>query len=66
MFKPINSQYNFLRNCLIFYLVVGFFACLIADSYKNFQMSSQSDNASQFSRMISLTVAHQAKETLYK
>lgn len=46
--------------------MVGFFASIIADSYKTFQLSSQSNNFSQFSRLISLTVVNQANESLYK
>lgn len=66
MFKKINMPVVFCRNCLIIYIIVGVLASLMADSYKSFQASSQSVNASEFSRMISLKVAHQAKENLYK
>ncbi|MBL1210887.1 hypothetical protein [Geminocystis sp. GBBB08] len=66
MFKPINPQFRFLRNCLIIYILAGLFSSLIADAHNSFQMSSQSDNANQFSRIISLSFAYQAKESLYK
>lgn len=66
MLKQINVQYNFIRNCLIIYILVGFLSSLIADAHKSFQMSSQSSNTNQISRMISLVVAHQANENLYK
>ncbi|BAQ66387.1 hypothetical protein [Geminocystis sp. NIES-3709] len=66
MLKKVNGQFLFIRNCLVIYVVVGFFASLMADSHKSFLLSSQSYNASQFSRIISLTVAHQARENLYK
>lgn len=66
MFKQINLQFSFIRNCLIIYILVGFLAALISDSHKNFQMSSESVNSNQFSRIISFAVAYQAKENLYK
>lgn len=66
MLKPVNVRFIFIRNCLIIYVMVGFFASIIADSYKTFQLSSQSNNFSQFSRLISLTVVNQANESLYK
>lgn len=66
MLKQVNCRFIFIRNCLVIYIIVGFFASVIADSYKSFQFSSQAVNAGEFSRLISLTVAHQAKENLYK
>ncbi|BAQ60654.1 hypothetical protein GM3708_1060 [Geminocystis sp. NIES-3708] len=66
MLKQINVQFSFIRNCLIIYILVGFLSALIADSHKSFQMSSQSGNSNQLSRIISLAVAYQAKESLYK
>jgi|JI81BgreenRNA_FD_contig_31_7127742_length_1030_multi_3_in_0_out_0_2 hypothetical protein len=66
MLKQVNGRFIFIRNCLVIYVMVGFFASIIADSHKTFQLSSQSENAGQFSRLISLTVAYQANENLYK
>lgn len=66
MLKQINIQFTFIRNCLIIYILVGFLSSLVADVHKSFQMSSQSGNTNQLSRMISLAVAYQAKENLYK
>lgn len=66
MLKQVNGKYIFICNCLIIYVIVGFFASLMADYHRTFITSSQSDNADQFSRLISLTVAHQVKENLYK
>lgn len=66
MLKPVNVRFIFIRNCLVIYVMVGFFASIIADSYKTFQLSSQSNNFSQFSRLISFTIVNQAKENLYK
>jgi len=66
MFKQINPKFRFLCNCLIIYVLVGFFSSLVADSHQDFQITSQSDLASQFSRIISLGVAYSAKESLYK
>lgn len=66
MLKETNISFGFIRNCLVIYILVGFFSSLIADSHKSFQMSSESSNMNGLSSMISLVVAHQAKENLYK
>lgn len=66
MLKQINVKFTFIRNCLIIYILVGFLSSLVADVHKSFQMSSQSSNTNQLSRMISLVVAYQVKENLYK
>ena len=67
MFKNTKcSKVIFWRNCLILYILVGFCSASIADFYKSFQLSYQSDNASKFSRIMSLNVAYSVKRNLSK
>ena len=44
----------FCRNCFISFLLVGLCSAIMADAYQSFQLSYQADNASEFSRLISL------------
>ena len=60
------SKFSFCRNCLVAYLLVGICSALIADFHKNFQISSQSANAANFSRVMSLTVAKSVKNNFSK
>lgn len=53
-----------MRNCIILHLLVGCFASLLADFHKNYENSLQANNADKFSRLISLGVAYQTKQTL--
>lgn len=64
MFNLLKQQSLFVRNCLIVYFIVGFLANTLAESHRNFQQSSQSTNAQTFSRVISLSLAYNAKQSL--
>lgn len=66
MLKLTNSPRKFCLNCIITYGIVGICAILIADSHESFLHSSQGENASNFSRIISLSVAHNWKQQLYR
>ena len=65
MFNLIKPQSIFLRNCLIVYLIVGCLASILAESHQSFRQSSQSINAHNFSRVISLGLAYNARQSLY-
>lgn len=64
MFNLFKQQSVFIRNCLIVYFIVGFLANILAESHSNFQQSTQSANAYTFSRVISLSLAYNAKQSL--
>lgn len=51
-----------IRNCVILYLFSALFASLLADFHQNYQQSQQANNASKFSRIISLGIAYQTKQ----
>ncbi len=64
--KIMNTCYGknhlFLCNCVIVYLLCAWFAVFVADFHENYQKSQQANNAENFSRIISLGVAYQAKQ----
>lgn len=64
MLNLIKSNSLLIRNCLIVYLIAGLLANILADSHRSFQESSQSANAHNFSRVISLGMAYSAKQSL--
>lgn len=66
MYKLINHNWKFCRNCLVAYILVGISSAMVADFHQSFVTSPQSENASTFARIISLSVAHGVKQNLYR
>lgn len=61
VFSPQNKR--LIANCLILYSLVACLASVLADFRENYQDSVQADNAHKFSRIISISVAYQTKQT---
>lgn len=52
-----------IRNCVILYFLSALCGSVLADSHQNYQQSQQANNADKFSRIISLGIAYQTKQS---